>query len=567
MAQNFTDDFNIVIAGQAGQGIESISTVLAHILKNHGYHVYVAKEVMSRVRGGMNSVTIRVSNDRRDGYCERIDLFVPLDAGGYAHCAWRFSEETIFMGVPDIAGSKRKVIPINFIALAHEVGNRIFANTIAAGAILGLMNATRETATDYLAYFFARKGKEIVAQNIQALEKGYTIGNHASFQEDISCTFTSQHSVSEYVFLSGSEAVGIGALAGGCNMISSYPMSPGTGVLTFLAQNGREAGVLVEQATDEIGAINMTLGAWYAGARGLVTTSGGGFSLMTESVSLAGITETPIVIHLAMRPGPATGLPTRTAQEDLNLALYAGHGEFMRAIFAPGSPEQAYELTAHAFNLADHYQIPTFVLTDQHMVDALYCAPIDELTPQPHDSFVVKSDATYKRYQLTADGISPRAIPGHGTGIVKVDSDEHDEEGRITEDMDGLRMAMMEKRFFKRRELLVSEALAPDVTGVKDYKILIICWGSNKATVEEAATKSKKKGLAVAHFSQVFPLHPDTEKIMKKAEKVVVVENNAQGQFADLLERETEWMIDERINKWNGRPFSVEELTEKFNAL
>ncbi len=567
MGMHFKDDFTIVIAGQAGQGIESVATVLAHILKKHGYHVYVAKEVMSRVRGGMNSVSLRVNAERHNGFVERIDLFVPLDPGGYAHLEHRFSDETIFMGVEDPQNAERDVARINFLQIAHEVGHRIYANTVAAGAVLGLMDADREIATDYLRTFFARKGADVVEANIVALEKGFTIGAHTAYHEDITCAFHVDDDLKEHVFLSGSEAVGFGALAGGLDMISSYPMSPATGVLTFLAQNGKECGVLVEQATDEIGAINMTLGAVYAGARGMVTTSGGGFCLMMESVSLSGMTETPIVIHIAQRPGPATGLPTRTAQEDLNLVLYAGHGEFMRAIFAPGTPEEAYDLSAHALALSDKYQMPAFVLTDQHFVDALFCVPQSALQQKDTTKHFVKTSKEYKRYQLTDDGISPRGIPGYGTGLVMVDSDEHDEQGRITEDMDYLRPEMVAKRFFKRKQLLIDVALPPVLAGVKAYKILVISWGSNKPTVAEAVATCKKRGMAHAHFPQVFPLHKSVKALLKKAQKIVVVENNAQGQFADLLTRETGITIDKRITQYNGRPFSVEGLVEQFNKL
>ncbi len=573
MGHKLSKDFTIVVAGQAGQGIESVASVLAHVLKKQGYHTYVAKDVMSRVRGGMNSLMLRVSNERNDAYREKIDLFVPLDPRAYAHYAKRFSARTIFMGVPDPAHTtsrgddKRSIIPVNFIQLAHDVGNRIFANTIAAGTILGLLGTDKEIGTHYLRSFFQRKGEKIVDQNIKAFEKGYTIGEHAAFQEDIHVTMVPKNDVEDYIFLSGAEAVGFGAMAGGCNFISSYPMSPATGVLTFLAQNGRECGVLVEQATDEIGAINMTLGASYAGARGIVTTSGGGFDLMTESISLSAITETPIVVHIAQRPGPGTGLPTRTGQEDLVLARHGGHGEFMRVIFTPGTPEQMYALTAHALDLADRYQIPVFVLTDQLMMDSLYCAPEEAFSARDVTQYVVETDSDYKRYALTKDGISPRGVPGHGAGLVHSDSDEHDEEGRITEDMDFLRKEMMDKRLFKRKRLLEKVALKPDRTGDAKAPIVVISWGSNKAVLEEAWVKAKNVKVQIAHFTQTYPLHPSVVDLLAHARTVVVLENNATGQFADILEVETGEVVHERMGSWNGEPFSVEDVTKKIRAL
>jgi 2-oxoglutarate ferredoxin oxidoreductase subunit alpha len=438
---------------------------------------------------------------------------------------------------------------------------------VAAGAILGLMGVNIDSPKEYLRQFFIKKGEDIIKKNQQALEKGYKMGEHFAFSNEISCTFEIDEDVKDDLFISGIDAVGFGALAGGVDFCSSYPMSPSTGLLTFLAQHGRDCGVIVEQATDEIGAINMTIGASYAGARGIVTTSGGGFALMCEALSLSGMTETPITIHIAQRPGPATGLPTRTAQEDLNLALHAGHGEFMRAIYAPGNPVQAYEITAHALDTADKYQIPTFVLIDQYFVDALYTIDKEEFKVLEHKKHIAESDREYKRYAITDDGISPRGVPGYGDGLVCADSDEHTEDGHITEDMDGLRMQMMEKRYFKRKELLEENALDPNIKGKKSADALVVCWGSNKNVTEEAIENLDNKDVSVVQFVQVFPLNKKTKKMIKNAKKVIVVENNASGQFTNLLEKECERKIDKRILKWKGEPFSVEELTQRIKGM
>ncbi len=564
---NKLDDFTIVIAGQAGQGVESVSVVMAHILKKQGYNVYASKDVMSRVRGGMDSVSLRVSTDRKDAFVDRIDLFIPLHSGGYKHLEHRISEDTVIMGVENPTDTKREVKKINFIQVAQDIGNRIFANIVAAGAICGFLGINKELPINKLKEFFTKKGDEIVNKNIEAFKKGYLSGAHVAFNLDIEFSLVNKSDMEDYVFMIGAEAIGFGALAGGCNMMSSYPMSPATGVLTFLAQNAKKCGILVDQATDELGAINSTIGAWYAGARGMVTTSGGGFCLMTEAVSLSGMTETPVVIHVAQRPGPATGLPTRTAQEDLNLVLYAGHGEFMRAIFSPGLPEDAYNITAHSFDIADTFQIPVFILTDQHFVDALYCAPIGEFSEKSFENNIEVTEKDYKRYQLTDSGISPRGIPGNGKGLVMADSDEHDEQGRITEDMEFLRPAMMEKRFFKRKKLLEEVALLPEVTGEDDYEILVISWGTNKAVVNEAIERCSKDSISHAYFPQLFPFNKKVKDILKKAQRLVIVENNAVGQFANLITQEIGISFSERILSCNGKPFSVEDLEEEFNNL
>ncbi|HIP49902.1 MAG TPA: 2-oxoacid:acceptor oxidoreductase subunit alpha [Candidatus Pacebacteria bacterium] len=567
MSQHIKDDFSITIAGQAGQGIQSVSHILTHVLKLEGYHVFATKEYMSRVRGGMNSTTIRVSSTKRDAYKSNVDLFVPLDSNGYNHVKKRFTDETMFLGFKNDGFCSGCIMEVDFINIAQVIGSRLFANTVAVGAILGLMGVSIEQPKEYLRVFFMKKGEEVIKKNQEALEKGYKMGEHFAFSNDITCSFETDDDLKDDLFISGIDAVGFGALAGGVDFCSSYPMSPSTGLLTFLAQHGKDCGVVVEQATDEIGAINMTIGASYAGARGIVTTAGGGFALMCEAVSLAAMTETPITIHIAQRPGPATGLPTKTAQEDLNLVLYAGHGEFVRAIYAPGNPIQAYEIAAHALDVADKYQIPTFILIDQYFVDALYTIDKEEFKVLPHEKYIVESDREYKRYAITDDGISPRSVPGFGDGLVCADSDEHDEHGRITEDMDGLRMQMMEKRYFKRKKMLEDTALEPEIMGKKSAKTLVVCWGSNKNVVTEAVENIDDKEVGVVQFVQVFPLSKKAKSLISKADKVIVVENNASGQFADLLEKECERKIDERILKWNGELFSVEELTEKIKNI
>ncbi len=561
MAHHIVDDLSIVIAGQAGQGIQSVAHLLAHVLKLQGFHVFATAEYMSRVRGGINSTTIRISNEKRDAFRSTIDLFVSLDARSFAFYKHRFTENTMFLGFRDDAFCEDCVMEVNFASIAQSIGGIVYANTVSAGAILGLIGADEKHAREFLRNFFVKKGKEVIAKNQEALSRGFKMGTHFAFSHDVHVAIKAKEAVKDDLFMSGIDAVGFGALAAGVDFCASYPMSPGTGLLTFLAQHSKECRMVVEQATDEIEAVNMALGASYAGARSIVTTSGGGFDLMCESVSLAGMIETPITFHIGQRPGPSTGLPTRTAQEDLDLVLYAGHGEFMRAIFAPGTPLQAYALTAHALDVADKYQIPTFVLTDQYFVDALHKVEKNDFVEQNNAKHIVETSRDYKRYALSENGISDRGVPGFGDGLVRVDSDEHDEDGRITEDTRGLRMRMMDKRLFKRRELLESCMIMPEVSGKKSAKNLVVCWGSTRNTVLEAVENLCDKEYAVVHFTQLFPLDKKKiKKIFAKAGKVIVVENNATGQFANLLKKECDVTADKNILKWNGEPFSVEEL-------
>mgnify|MGYP005832671705 CR=1 FL=1 len=556
---------SVVLGGEAGQGVQSMEYILTHVLKRAGYHVFGTKEYMSRVRGGSNSTEIRVGSSRVAAFVDRMDILIPLDKDAVPHLEHRISPETIVLGECEKLGEACLGIDIPFTKIAAEVGNALYANTVAVGAVLGLLKVPLTALDAFLAEFFARKGQEVVNGNIAAGQRGYDIGLSLSGPGKIDIDIQPDPAVPQEHFLSGAEAVALGAIAGGCNFIGAYPMSPSTGVFTYLAQHAADLGIIAEQVEDEISGMNMAIGAWYAGARALVSTAGGGFALMVEGLSLAGMFESPLVVHLAQRPGPATGLPTRTEQADLQLALYAGHGEFPRAILTPGTLAQAYRLTQHAFDLADKTQCPVFVLTDQYFIDSYYNTPVlDSPDGSPAHHFV-RTDASYKRYQITDSGVSPRGIPGYGEGLVVLDSDEHNEEGHITESM-AVRKAMVDKRL-RKLDLLVAASIPPELVGSGDNKTLVIAWGSNYHPVKEALQVLGAKDAAMLHFSQVYPLHPSTVGYLKKAARTVVVENNATAQFAALIKRDTGVDVHHKILKYDGMPFSVEELVERLHTL
>ena len=452
-----------------------------------------------------------------------------------------------------------------FTEKALEIGDKIYSNVVAVGMIAGLLGLDLKTVDGYVEKFFSSKPGDVVQKNILAAGEGFNIGRGLVTSGKIRIEIDHDVDVKDQILVNGSEAVALGAIAGGCDFISSYPMSPATGVLTFLAGHAREFEIIAEQAEDEVAAINMAIGAWYAGARAMVTTSGGGFALMTEGLSLAGIIESPVVVHPAQRPGPATGLPTRTEQADLELALYAGHGEFPRVLFAPGSIEDAFYLTQKAFHLADKYQVPVLILTDQYLMDAYYNTAYFDLPDTKNEKCIVRTNADYKRYELTENGVSPRGVPGFGQGLVAVDSDEHDEDGHITEDLD-IRTEMVDKRL-RKLELLEHEVLPPDLTGPEDYKYLAVCWGSTYQVVDEAVRNLGRNDVAFLHFRQVYPLPSDTIDYLQKAQRTIIIENNATSQFAKLIKLHTGIDIEDRILKYSGLSFSVEELTEKLNDL
>lgn len=552
---------NIVLGGAAGQGINTTEELLTIALKKSGFNIFATKEYMSRVRGGINTTTISISSSSVRSYREKIDILVPFTKGVVDWTNDRLSEDTLILGekyLEQEVPSGLTHITVEIEKLAKELGNKLFANTILSGLLFGIVKADKKALKKVVEDNFSSKGDDVVSKNVQAAEKGYELSEKICKEYNFSFEIERDSSVSEDIVINGSEAIAFGALNGGCNFVSFYPMSPSTNVAVNLANMAEEMGIIVEQFEDEIAASNASIGAWFGGGRGLATTSGGGFSLMCESLSLAGMSESPVVIHLAQRPGPATGLPTRTAQGDLNLALYAGHGDFPRVLYAPSNIEEAYTLSTKAFDTADKFQVPVILLTDEYLVDMYYNVNTLE-TNESVDKHIVEMNSDYKRYELNNSGISPRGIPGYGEGILIASGNEHDEYGDTTEET-GLTIAMQEKRM-KKLDSLKNETLKPNFYGNDNYSVLLVSWGSTFETVKSVVEKYKDKGLAMIHFSQVYPVY-DILDYLRKADKIIAVEQNLTGQFADLVHRELDVKINERILKYDGRQIS-EEFLEK----
>lgn len=550
-------EVSIVLSGAAGQGIQAVEHILTRVAKDSGFYVFATKEYMSRVRGGNNSTELRISEKSVYAYVDRIDILVPLNDNALERLRNRITDKTIILGEPRYVEKEKNSIGVKFEEIAESFGNKIYENSVAIGVLSGIIGANEDALVKHISEYFKKKSEEVIKANVNAALKGYEIGKTLGLKFEIK----PNEKIKSQILMNGSEAIARGAIAGGCNFISSYPMSPATTVFTELSRLSNEYGILVDQAEDEIAAANMAIAAWYAGARAMVSTSGGGFALMTEAISLSGMIETPIVVHLGQRPGPATGLPTRTEQGDLNLVLYAGHGEFPRVIYAPGNLCEAYQLTAKAFNIADKYQIPVFILTDQYFLDSFY--NVDEMPKVQVERYIVKTDENYRRYEITEDGISPRGIPGYGKGLIRVDSDEHDEYGHITESGE-VRVKMVEKRL-RKLDKIKEDFVMPKLLGSEDYEYLVVCWGSTQHIVKEAVERIGKNKIAVLHFSQVYPVSPKVKDYFDKATKVIFVEQNATGQFANLLKLELGVDTSHRILKYSGYVYSVEELVEKIS--
>jgi len=568
MKATFLDEISIVLCGEAGQGIQTVEHLLTQTLKLSGHHVFSIQEYMSRIRGGNNSTLIRVSSRRVSSPVDRMDLFIPFSPGAINHLRDRISSQTILLRDKKMCGDDfdfPNAMEMPFSQIASEVGGKIYTNTVAAAFLTGLLQVEEEVLERYLRIYFTGKEETIIGKNLLAAKKGYELGQKLVQNGQIQVRLVKHDEVKSEILMDGVEALAMGAIAGGCNFLSFYPMSPSTALAVLLAEHSKEFGIIVEQAEDEISAMNMGLGAWYGGARGLASTSGGGFALMVEGLSLAGMIESPMVIHIGQRPGPATGMPTRTEQGELLFSLFAGHGEFPRIILAPSTIEDCFYLAERAFNLADRYQVPVFILTDQYLLESHYNIPSLGPGQTPLEKHFVSPDPDYKRYRFTETGLSPRGIPGLGEGLVVLDSDEHDEGGHITEEFD-VRIRMVNKRL-KKLELIRNDLIPPKFVGPNEYETLIIGWGSTYHATKEAIERMGRENTALLHFNQVYPLHHETVHFLKKAKKTVVIENNATAQFAKLIRMETGVGMEHKILKYNGLPFSTDELETRLRSV
>lgn len=567
-------DITIKIAGEAGQGLQTIGQLLSKAFARSGLNVFANQVLQSRIRGGHNWFQIRVSDNIVLAPADTTDILIALDKESSYHIK-ELAKNSITISDSSLAKIEIKEglsldIPLEKIAKDNG-GSLIMSNTVAVAAVLGLLEYDINVLFDLIRESFGEKGKEIAQTNIKIAQAGYDFTYKKV--KDNKLPPLGNIRFAKKMLIGGNESIGLGALAAGCKFISAYPMSPSTGIMTYLASKSDEFGVVVEQAEDEIASINIALGASYAGVRAMTASSGGGFALMVEGLSLLGMTETPLVIVDAQRPGPATGLPTRTAQEDLEYVIYTGHGESPRAVLAPATIEELFYATIKAFNLADKYQIPVIILSDQLLADSLSTVDnfdIDNIKIERNilGDEELKNIKEYKRYKFTESGISPRALPGNPHSLVVVDSDEHDEEGHITEDLDNIRPQMVIKRNKKLIGLL-KEMRPPIKYGPEDACDVFVGWGSTYGALKEAVdilnSENQKTGLV--HFSEVWPLNKEYFDFLNKAKFVCVVENNFRGQFAHLIAATTGKVIENRINKFNGLAFSATEIAKEYRRL
>jgi 2-oxoglutarate/2-oxoacid ferredoxin oxidoreductase subunit alpha len=574
-------DITVTIGGEAGQGIQTVGEIIARVCHHAGLYLVAVNDFESRIRGGHSFIQIRISDQPVLAPHHKIDLLIALNAQTCDLHKKEMAETGLVLLDAENDAEKdnakedltektheKNVLPIAFSQMAKDAGGKIMTNTVAAGACLALLGAPFSAFEQILKTRFSDK-ETILENNITAGRSGFEAVKDTDFAKAFD--WPSDGSAKGRL-LSGSQALALGALAADCRLAAFYPMSPATGIMIHLAEFMDQLPLLVEQAEDEISAVNMIIGASYAGVRALTATSGGGFSLMAEGLGLAGITETPVVIINSQRPGPATGLPTRTGQGDLLFVIHASQDEFPRFVFAPGSPDQAYETMIRAFHLSEKYQVPAIILTDQYFNDSLWITTRKMTVPEEIERFVttdedMTSPSGYKRFAVTASGISPRALPCKGRALVCATANEHDEAGHMSETIAD-RNTMVEKRQAKEK------GMGGEMEGPAGYHgdsaCLLVGWGSSDGAVREAVDllRAENADVGALIFSDLWPFPGEkTADALSLCKQFITVEQNASSQLGLLIRQQTGHAFDASIRKYDGRPFTPGWIVKQVTSV
>jgi 2-oxoglutarate ferredoxin oxidoreductase subunit alpha len=573
----------LLVGGEAGAGINRSGFLFAKTCLRGGLYVFGANDYQSLIRGGHNFYTVRADNRSAYSQASTLDLMLALN------------KETILLHKDELVSGAGIIYDGNQIQLTDEElerddiklfsvplqkivkelkGPQIVENTVALGAAIALLDYELEILNQVLRDTFKPRTAEL---NIEAAKQGY---NYASEHYKYQFGYKLQKTDStdkKRIFLTGNEAIGLGALNAGCKLYAAYPMTPATPLLHFLAPLDREYKMVVLQTENEIAAVNIVAGASYAGIRSMTATSGGGFCLMSEGLGMIGMTEISPVIILVQRPGPSTGLPTYTAQGDLRFAIHTSQGEFPRVLIAPGDVEESFYITLEAFNLAEKFQIPALIILDKYLAESYGTVEIFNqnrigIDPgQPITKNEYNGKEEYKRYKFTENGISPRAIPGTKGTIVRTNADEHNELGYTTEDP-VLTTRMNDKRL-KKLDALNKELENCETTklyGPEEADAIIIGWGSTKGPIREAMKILSNENIRV-NYLQIVYLHPfpaeKVQNILQSAKKMIVVENNKTSQLSSLIREHLLTMVDNTILKYDGRPFNPETLSQNIKEV
>ena len=584
---------NIKLGGEAGQGVESSGMGFARAIARAGLHIFGVQDYMSRIRGGHNWYQVRVSERPLFAHEPKIQLLLAFDdrtvnehldeivEGGAV-----IYDEGLKVDEEEIKSKGVIPMPMPLLKLAEELGgSKLMLNTAAVAAAAGILEFDLSYPESVIRDNFGRrKGSEIADRNIRVANAAYEEARRR-YAHLFEWKLEAIPDAPKRMVLNGNQALGLGAIAAGCKFCSGYPMTPASSLLEFMFAQARRFNLVVRQIEDEIGALLHAIGAAHAGVRAMTCTSGGGFSLMVEALSLAGSTETPVVVVVAQRPGPATGMPTRTEQGELLFTLFAGHGEFPRAVLAPGSVEQCVYEMARAFNIAEKYQMPVIVLTDAFLANSLRSVDMDAIDfqkitenidrgklilPHEHEKIDEALKDGYRRYEFTEDGISLRIPPGHPKAIYSVAGEEHTPEGFIDwEERADNRVKMMQKRM-RKLEVAVSDMRLPQLYGPQDAELTLVCWGSSLGPTLEAMERLNDNGVRanLLQFIDIHPLNWDSvADMLANCRLWVSVEGNYSAQLSRWIRMNTGLKPAGTVTRYDGRPLNPVYIVEQLQSL
>ncbi|MCX8196730.1 MAG: 2-oxoacid:acceptor oxidoreductase subunit alpha [Candidatus Micrarchaeota archaeon] len=566
---------NCKIGGPAGSGVATMGALFAKCLQQCGLYVVGTNDYPSLIKGGHNTYKIRAAPFPITAIVGQYDLLLALDKLTVQLHASELSEGGAIIydsnKIKDAAAiaarSDIHLVGMPLTQMAAAAGGEIMFNSVALGAAMGLMQMDFDIIRTMMQKIWARKGQKVVDANIAAALAGHQASKSALQQQfKVKIEFIKRPKT---VFMNGNEASVAGAIKAGCKFVAEYPMSPSSSILHLMAGHEWDYGIIVKQTEDEIAAANMICGAAFAGVRAMTATSGGGFSLMVEALGLMGISETPCVIFESQRCGPSTGLPTYTEQADLQFVLHASQGEFPRVVIAPGDPLECFVEAINAFNIAEMVQTPVIVLLDKFLsetsltLENLQSIPVKIIRGKLQSDEEMQKASSFKRYQFTPDGISPRCIPGQQNGLHVCSSYEHDETGYTSEAPD-MRVAMINKRA-KKLEAIPQELIAPSFHGAGENEadVLAVCWGSTKMPMLEAlkllAEEGKKVRAMHIRYASPFPSKA-VAGALSSFKKSIIFEGNSEAQMRSLIFEKTGHFIQKAYLRYDGRPFKPEEI-------
>jgi len=567
----------VIIAGAAGDGIASTGESFARVASRSGLHVFAYNSYQSVIRGGSVWLQVRAGDKKIYSQGDEADFLIALNQDeANRHGPVMPSGSGIFYNSDKIKidnsmvkqGVKLRPLPIKDLTAKYGQ-NPVMQNTVALGALTKILKMNFDMVVSVIKDTFGDKNKAIVDANIGVAQAGYDYASSHWESIDFSPKYDYD---SRRPVLTGNQAISLGAAAGGCKFYSAYPMTPATSILHWMAAHSEKHGIVVKQMEDEISVLNMAIGAGFAGARAMCGTSGGGFSLMTEAVGLAAMTETPVVIVTSQRGGPSTGLPTKTEQGDLFQVLGASQGDYPKIVIAPSTVEDCFYATAEALNLAEKYQLPVILMSDLYLSEHMetvsninFKVAIDRgLIATPNGN----NGHQFKRYAFTENGVSPRSLPGMEGMIHVAASDEHDETGALISDAltnEETRVRIMDKRM-RKIQYAFKELPPPKLLGPRDADITLVGWGSTYNVLTETVDVLARNGITAnhLHIRYMWPFHDETvEKVLSTAKRVLDVEVNYSGQLAKLIRMETGIKIEHKLLKYDGEPFYPNQVVKR----